>query len=352
MSENPAVDFAAVWPMPAPSAVDSRRLFWTAGVGFAFLVGLVAVAATLGLLASNRIQDTAQELVRMHLIGRGGRQVEALIFQQTQGLLIRMVWVLGFCFFLAVLVSTVTLSALRRAFRQLARQEDELAKVSWHLLDIQEKMARRFSHEIHDELGQSLLGLRRILNRLPDEPGAGGAPGARQMATALVDDVVESARRLSQMLRPVILDDLGLDAGLRWLCETFTARTGIAVHYQSNFEGRLEEQEETHLFRIAQEALTNVARHSGATAAWVTLQVRAGDVMLEIADNGRGLQLPPEQPRASLGMIGMRARARQIGGEFAVESRRGGGLAVRVVAPLRVMNQHGAEHENPGVASR
>ncbi|MGB9609348.1 MAG: hypothetical protein ACPL7M_00125, partial [Bryobacteraceae bacterium] len=65
MSENPAVDFAAVWPMPAPSAVDSRRLFWTAGVGFAFLVGLVAVAATLGLLASNRIQDTAQELVRM-----------------------------------------------------------------------------------------------------------------------------------------------------------------------------------------------------------------------------------------------------------------------------------------------
>jgi signal transduction histidine kinase len=349
MSENLAAEAEAIWPEPSHSAFDPRRLFWIAGGGFALLVGLVAVAAALGLLASDRIQDTAQELVRMHLIGKGGRQVEAMIFEKTQGLLIRMVWVLGFCFFLAVLISAVTLSALRRAFRQLARQEDELAKVSWHLLDIQEKMARRFSHEIHDELGQSLLGLRRMLNRIPDQPGGSGGPALRQAATALVDDVVESARRLSQMLRPVILDDLGLDAGLRWLCESFSQRTGIAVHYQSNFEGRLEEQEETHLFRIAQEALTNVARHSGATAAWVTLQVRAGDLMLEIADNGRGLQLPPEQPRASLGMTGMRARARQIGGELAVESRRGGGLAVRVVAPLQVMH-HGAELKNPGVA--
>ena len=334
MSENPAVDFAAVWPMPAPSAVDSRRLFWTAGVGFAFLVGLVAVAATLGLLASNRIQDTAQELVRMHLIGRGGRQVEALIFQQTQGLLIRMVWVLGFCFFLAVLVSTVTLSALRRAFRQLARQEDELAKVSWHLLDIQEKMARRFSHEIHDELGQSLLGLRRILNRLPDEPGAGGAPGARQMATALVDDVVESARRLSQMLRPVILDDLGLDAGLRWLCETFTARTGIAVHYQSNFEGRLEEQEETHLFRIAQEALTNVARHAGARRVEMRLGGGDGWLELEVRDDGRGITEAEALDPGSLGIMGMRERAHHFGGEVEVKRAPGGGTVTLVRVPL------------------
>jgi|GEM_PF-2102549 len=349
MSENLAAQAEAIWPERSRSAFAPRPLFRIAGVGFALLVGLVAVAATLGLLASDRIQDTAQELVRMHVIGNGGRQVEAMIFQKTQGLLIRMVWVLGFCFFLAVLISAMTLSALRRAFRQLAHQEDELAKVSWHLLDIQEKMARRFSHEIHDELGQSLLGLRRILNRIPDQPGESGGPTLRQAATALVDDVVESARRLSQMLRPVILDDLGLDAGLRWLCESFSQRTGIAIHYHSNFEGRLEEQEETHLFRIAQEALTNVARHSGATAAWVTLRVRAGDLMLEITDNGRGLQLLPGQPRASLGMIGMKARARQIGGELTVESRRGGGLTVRVVAPLQVMH-HGADLKNPGVA--
>ncbi|MEJ5369450.1 MAG: sensor histidine kinase [Bryobacteraceae bacterium] len=346
MKESSAAQAEAIRPRQTQDPLGTRRLFWIAGGGFALLVCLVAVAAALGLLASDRIQDTAQELVRMHLIGKGGRQVEAMIFQKTQVLLMRMVWVLGFCFFLAVLVSAAMLSALQRAFRQLARQEDELAKVSWHLLDIQEKMARQFSHEIHDELGQSLLGLRRILSRIPEQPGEDGSPCIREMATGLVDEVVESARRLSQMLRPVILDDLGLDAGLRWLCESFSGRTGIAAHYQSNFEGRLDEQEETHLFRIAQEALTNVARHSGATAAWVTLQVRAGDLMLEIADNGRGLQLPPEQPRASLGMIGMRARARQIGGELAVEGRRGGGLAVRVVAPLQV-KADGKELENP-----
>lgn len=339
------------WSAAARTTVDSRRLFWIAGAGFGLLVGLVAVAAALGVLASDRIQDTAQELVRMHLLGRGGRQMEAMIFRETQGLLIRMVWVLGLCLVLAVLISAVTLSAIHRAFGRLAKQEDELARVSWHLLDFQEKMARRFSHEIHDELGQSLLGLRRMLSRIPEHWDTSGEPGIRQTATALVDDVVESARRLSQMLRPVILDDLGLDAGLRWLCDSFVQRTGIPAHYQSNFDGRLDEQEETHLFRIAQEALTNVARHSGATAAWVTLQVRAGDVMLEVADNGRGLQFPYEQAKASLGMIGMRARARQIGGELAVETRRGGGLAVCVVAPLRVM-RHGPELESQSAARR
>ena len=336
--------------LPAP-ADPARRLLWIAGAGFALLFLLVLLAAVLGVLASDRIQDTAQELVRLHLIGRGGRQMESLIFQQTQGLLVRMVWVLGFCLLLALLVSAVTLTSLRHAFRRLAAQEDELARVSWQLLDFQEKMARRFSHEMHDELGQSLLGLRRLLSQLPQKPASGRLAEIRGGAIALVDEVIASARRLSQMLRPVILDDLGLDAGLRWLCETFTQRTGITAHYCSNFEGRLPEQEETHLFRIAQEALTNVARHSGAMAAWVTLQVRAGDVLLEVADNGRGLDPSAASPSGSLGMIGMRARARQIGGELEVEGRRGGGLAMRVLAPLCVMQNEPAS-ENPSPVGR
>lgn len=329
----------------------ARRLFWIAGAGFTLLFCLVLLAAVLGVLASDRIQDTAQELVRMHLIGKGGRRVEALIFQQTQGLLVEMVWILGACLLLALLISAGTLTTLRRTFRRLAAQEDELAKVSWHLLDFQEKMARRFSHEMHDELGQSLLGLRRLLAQIPEKPASGRLAEIRRNGMALADEVIASARRLSQQLRPVILDDLGLDAGLRWMCESFIQRTGIAAHYCSNFEGRLEEQEETHLFRIAQEALTNVARHSGATAAWVTLQVRAGDVLLEVADNGRGLDPAVPSSTGSLGMIGMRARARQIGGELEVEGRRGGGLAVRVVAPLQVL-QHEPKPENPSPVGR
>lgn len=335
----------------APPKDPAVRLLWIAGAGFALLCGLVLLAAVLGILASNRIQDTAQELVRMHLIGRGGRQVEGLIFQQTQGLLIRMVWILGCCLLLAVFISISTLTTLRRTFRRLAAQEDELAQVSWHLLDFQERMARRFSHEMHDELGQSLLGLRRLLAQIPQKPVSGRLAEIRRSAIALVDDVIASVRRLSQMLRPVILDDLGLDAGLRWLCETFTQRTGISANYSSNLEGRLPEQEETHLFRIAQEALTNVARHSGAATAWVTLQVRAGDILLEVADNGRGLDPGSPPATGSLGMIGMRARARQIGGELEVEGRRGGGLAVRVVAPLRVL-EHECKPENSSPVGR
>ncbi|MCS7025004.1 MAG: histidine kinase [Bryobacteraceae bacterium] len=324
----------------APAVAEpAKRLFWIAGGGFAVLVGLVLLAAVLGILASDRIQDTAQDLVRMHVMGPGTRNVEALIFRETQRLLVRMVWILGICLLLALVISVGTLTTLWRTFRRLAAQEDELAHVSWHLLDFQEKMARRFSHEMHDELGQGLLGLRRLLSQISEQSSPGQVAEIRRMGLAVTDEVIASVRRLSQMLRPIILDDLGLDAGLRWLCESFSQRTNIQTYYHSNFAGRLPEQEETHLFRIAQEALTNIARHAAATAAWVMLELKDGTLVLEISDNGRGLQQTGFQPHGSLGMIGMRARARQIGGELEMAERRDGGLIIRVTAPVQVLHE-------------
>ena len=143
----------------------------------------------------------------------------------------------------------------------------------------------------------------------------------------------------------MILDDFGLDSGLRWLCERFGQRTQIQVEYTSNFTRRLSELEETHLFRIAQEALSNIARHSEATQAWVSLRVVGKVVTLEISDNGVGLKPSSREKNPSLGMVGMRARARQLGGELTVESRREGGLRIRTEVPLQEVEPY-AEQEN------
>jgi two-component system NarL family sensor kinase len=125
---------------------------------------------------------------------------------------------------------------------------------------------------------------------------------------------------MSQLLRPTILDDFGLEAGLRWLVEGFAARTGIEATLESSCSGRLPDETETHLFRIAQEALTNVARHSGARRVAVELKSSGDEIRLTVHDDGRGLssdsasEVRQAGRPGPLGMIGMRARARSAGG--------------------------------------
>ena len=312
--------------------MSRARVIRVSIVGFALVVALVLLAAYLGYRGSDRIQDTAQTLVREHLIQSDrGAVLEASIVRQSQELIDSLAWVLGLCFLLAAGTAVMTVWIIQRAFTRLEWQTAELAHVSWHMIDGHEKMARRFSHEMHDELGQSLTSLRRMLSRVP----AAEFGPIRQEAIGIVDEVLQNVRKLSQVLRPVILDDFGLDSGLRWLCERFTQRTQIPVHYTSACTLRLAESLETHLFRITQEALTNIARHSEATEAWVALSVDDQTVCLEICDNGRGLKPVAEYKSPSLGMVGMRARARQLDGELIVANRKEGGLRVRVEAPLR-----------------
>lgn len=143
----------------------------------------------------------------------------------------------------------------------------------------------------------------------------------------MLDEVLENVRELSQLLRPVILDDFGLDAGLRWLAARFTQRTAIEVTYRSEHAERLSDELETHLFRIGQEALTNIARHSQAKHAWMTFEVHGDRVMLKIEDDGCGITEGPRMAGASssIGMVGMRARGRHIGSTLVVENRGRGG---------------------------
>jgi signal transduction histidine kinase len=158
-----------------------------------------------------------------------------------------------------------------------------------------------------------------------------------------VDEAIGNVRQMSQLLRPTILDDFGLEAGLRWLAEGFAARTGIEVAVDSSYSGRLPDETETHLFRISQEALTNIARHAGAKHVQMKLTSSGGEIRLSIQDDGCGLSDAPAGGRG-LGLIGIRARARSAGGDVTVRSRPGQGVLIEVRVPLHHLQDETHSH--------
>jgi signal transduction histidine kinase len=150
---------------------------------------------------------------------------------------------LGGCLLLAALCAVLTVRFSAHQFRQMESQAGELARVTWQMLENQETAARRFSHELHDELGQSLTAIKANLMAVD---GSRPPEVARlEDCRRLVDEAIQNVRELSHLLRPTILDDFGLDAGIRWLAERFTERTGIAADYKSNFHERLKDETET-----------------------------------------------------------------------------------------------------------
>jgi two-component system sensor histidine kinase UhpB len=234
---------------------------------------------------------------------------------------------------LALVFAVVTVRMAVQLIQRLEGQTAELGRVSWHLLEDQEATARRFSHELHDELGQGLTAIKTNLSAI-DSSGASNSAARVKDALSLVDEAIGNVRQMSQLLRPTILDDFGLQAGIRWLAEGFSERTGVNVSVETPYEGRLPGETETHLFRITQEALTNIARHSEAKRAIIRLEQRAGEVFLTIRDDGHGLS-HDGAPAHGMGMIGMRARARSAGGDVQVQSTPGQGVVIEVRAPLR-----------------
>lgn len=237
--------------------------------------------------------------------------------------------ILGACFVLSLLCALFTLKFARASIRKIEHQASELSRVSWHMLQDQESMARRFAHELHDELGQSLAAIKANLT------ASGDLSARREDCIALVGDAIANVREISQLLHPVILDDFGLDAALRWLTDGFAQRTGVNMLYACTFTTRTDSGKETHLFRIAQEALTNVARHSRATAVRVELHlVEPLLLQLSIEDNGQGLTEDDTLKRTSIGLTGMRARAEEIHSEIRFIKPDNGGLRIEVDVPL------------------
>lgn len=242
---------------------------------------------------------------------------------------------------LGLVVAGGTVFLVQRLFARMEWQRQELTRLSSDMLDTQEATLRQVSHDLHDQFGQTLTAIEANLAALDTVSADRRVKERVEDCVGLVQDLMFQARGMSQLLRPSILDDFGLSASLEWLAERFMQRTGIEVTYDSSFSGRLGDDMETHLFRIAQEAFTNAARHAGATRIDVALQVDARQLALTVADNGRGVQNAIGE-RRGLGLLGMRARTEQIRGELRVEPRQDGGTRVTVRAPV----PQGLSHES------
>lgn len=240
------------------------------------------------------------------------------------------------CVGLSVLASLVSARFVRRLFDRLAANQEAFAKVSGLLMEKQEEAARTFSQELHDELGQNLTAAKAHISRLNQNVEASDFRRQKLESLAILDESIGSTRNLSQLLHPRVLDDLGLAAALEWLTDGFSERTGIAVEQEVEVSQRLDPGLRHQLFRIAQEALTNIARHSGATKAHLSMtEISNGSsktIRLHVTDNGKGLS-SSSGPASGVGLAGMRARASIVGGNFRAGPNGSRGFAVEVTAP-------------------
>lgn len=228
------------------------------------------------------------------------------------------------------------ITELKRAEESQREYADRLKFLSRRLMEVQETERRNIARELHDEIGQVLTGLKLTLEmgaKLPAE----GARKSLEQAQGLVNELMAKARKLSLDLRPGMLDDLGLVPALLWHIEHYTALTRVHVDFRhGDLEGRRFSTEvETAAYRIVQEALTNVARHSGATEATARIWTQGGKLFIKVEDDGCGFD--PESSIASSetsGLSGMLERAVLLEGTLTVDSCPGGGA--RLTAELDI----------------
>jgi PAS domain S-box-containing protein len=223
-----------------------------------------------------------------------------------------------------------------RLFEEVRAGREQLRQLAGYLQAAREAERAHIAREIHDEFGQALTALKIdlawIAKRLPEAEGP-----LREKADAmsnLVDDTIRLVRRIATELRPGLLDDLGLRAAIEWQAGEFAERTGIPCDLRLGDEdAQVDPHLATAVFRIFQETLTNIARHAGATRVRVLLEERPDQVVLVVQDNGQGISQEHVSDPASLGLAGMRERARACGGEVTFEGVPGQGTTVRLWVP-------------------
>jgi PAS domain S-box-containing protein len=229
-----------------------------------------------------------------------------------------------------------------RLLSAVATHEENLRGLSSRLIDAQEQERKRIAQELHDEMGQALTAISINLSAIDKGLGAALDPEtAERLAEtdSLITRTLEQMRDLALDLRPSMLDDLGLLPALRWYIKRYENRTGIQVGLEvSDLEERLPEPIATVIYRVVQEALTNVTRHAGASRVDIHLQQRDSVVQAFIEDNGSGFDLAEvadrEAEKRGVGLVGMQERVAVVGGSLEIKSRRGKGTRLAIQLPL------------------
>jgi signal transduction histidine kinase len=215
--------------------------------------------------------------------------------------------------------------------------EESLRQLSGHLMRVQDEERRRIARDLHDSTGQKLAAARMFLDAV--KKTSGSKPNDKRISETadLIDQAFQDIRTLSQILHPPLLDEAGLVSATRSMVDSFAGRAKIAVDFQVPEDfGRLPQAVELALFRVIQESLTNIHRHSGATQARIELVKNGDEVALEVRDNGKGL--PPDLVHATdgkqtlgVGILGMKERLSQLGGTLKIDSGKQGTVVKAVV---------------------
>lgn len=229
----------------------------------------------------------------------------------------------------------------RVAAEELEDSREQLRALSLHQQNLREAEQKRIALEIHDELGQSLTGIKmgvHWLNRQINKPNGDSSKTSvsdkLNELLKMIDATVMSIRRIATELRPAVLDDFGLIAAIEWQAREFEKRTQIPCSLKSNVE-HLDLNSETTIavFRIFQETLTNIIRHAEASAVKVNFESTEEEIMMRVEDNGKGIDFSKMRNRTSLGILGMQERARLIGAGLKIFEGKKGGTTVELIIP-------------------
>jgi len=247
-----------------------------------------------------------------------------------------------------MVLSDITKQSQER--RALLESRRTLRALAASLVDTREEERRRIARELHDELGQRLTALKLELSALK-RVGEPGIHAVRlQSMIEMVDDTVIETRRISMDLRPLMLDDLGLYAAIEWLAQDYEKRAGLQVQLRCDpLPDLMPQKVLTALYRIVQEALTNIVRHARATRVTIVMVCTGSFIELRVEDNGAGFpDKPLRVPRKSFGLIGIRERVLMLGGELSLGNLPGGGAMMIVKLPLS--ETHDADHISESAA--
>jgi signal transduction histidine kinase len=331
--------------------VDSRRSnAATAGAGPPLPVSLRGAFDDARLLIAWMERDELELLREGNALAEStNQQTNSFIFFSTL-VAFMLLAASGIALYFDVLARHKSDKTLRRANETLRQEvlqrqqvEESLRSLSARLLQLQDEERRRLARELHDSAGQSLVGLRMNLAPLEAEASrlSPRATKALKDSGALVDDLSSELRTISYLLHPPLLDEAGLVSALRMFLDGLAERSRIKVHFEIPQDfGRLSQDLETAIFRIVQECLTNIHRHSGSQVASVRISRDDSQVRIKVADKGKGIT--PERRQAmesagtpGVGIRGMRERVRQLGGSLEIRSEGPGeGTAVTVGLPV------------------
>ena len=289
-------------------------------------------------------QQALSTAVSRLLVGNneGEEQAAARIAQIYDGVQRQLYLFLAATLIAIVLTSLYLIRSNRQIFARLAELSEQRSDLAQKLISTQESTLRHISRELHDEFGQVLTAIGSMLGRA-GKHAPEGSPLREDLKEVqeIAQSTLNNIRTLSQALHPVLLDEAGLESTLDWYIPTVGRQTGLALHFEKTGQSfPVETSAGVHIYRVLQEALNNVSRHSGASDAWIWLRFLPDSLELEVEDSGKGFVA--EKMQRGIGLVAMRERAELIGGTLVISPRPQGGTKVRLQIPRIRVDANGA----------